>query len=216
MADVLEIGFVLDRDELELVNFALEELPRRVRRGARKAIVETLEEAREWMIRERLSGGPKTGRTTSTRLAKRTGALQASTRVQARITDAEIIARLFVSPDQPAGRSGGTRPYRYAPVHEYGATIRPRRAQYLAIPLTDEARAHRPRELDLFVVRSKRGNLLLVRRVSSDRIVPLYLLREEVDVPARPFMEPTADRWLPIVERRFESSIADALVGLAA
>lgn len=76
-------------------------------------------------------------------------------------------------------------------VHEEGATIRPRRAQFLTIPLPaaldSRGRPLRPRARDwddTFVKRSSRGNLIIFKRVGG-RLVPLYLLKREVRLPAR-------------------------------
>lgn len=76
-------------------------------------------------------------------------------------------------------------------VHEEGATIRPRAAQYLTIPLSAALDSRgvplRPsaRSWDnTFVQTSTRGNLLIFQRRGS-KIVPLYLLRRQVKLPAR-------------------------------
>lgn len=138
-----------------------------------------------------------TGGTTATRLASRTGALAAS-------------FDFTVSPQGSTtyGRLGYLRhPPPWIAVHEgwpdsrASTTIRPRRAQYLAIPLTDEARrVGSPRQFPgaLFAARSKRGNLLLFQRVGQG-IEPVYLLRSEVSVPARPALRPTVERFAPLL-----------------
>lgn len=77
-------------------------------------------------------------------------------------------------------------------VHETGATIRPRRAQYLTVPLPPaldsrgvprkpNARAWR----DTFVIKSRRGNLLIVQKRADGGINPLYVLKKEVTIPPR-------------------------------
>lgn len=85
-------------------------------------------------------------------------------------------------------------------VHEHGATIRPRSAEYLTIPLPAAMdgrgvpRRRSAREWrDTFVARSRRGNLLIFQRRGTE-IVPLYLLRREVQLPARLGFQETADK----------------------
>lgn len=83
-------------------------------------------------------------------------------------------------------------------IHQTGGTIRPRRAKYLAIPLTPEARragsarqwwknaeaaGRRP-----FVWKSRNGNLLLGYRRPRAGLTPMFLLKLSVRIPARPFL----------------------------
>lgn len=189
-----------------LVTTGLRSVAPAVRARAQQTIADTLGEARQDMVKRHLSAP----RTTRTRLARRSGALIRATTVSTRTIGGDILGRLFVSERAPAGRPGGARPYRYAYVHEFGATIRPKRRQYLAIPLNDLARAHRPRDFDLFVIRSRRGNLLLVAR-AGDGLLPMYVLKKRVRVPARPYMGPTAAKWLPVVLTRVQATVADEL-----
>jgi len=96
---------------------------------------------------------------------------------------------------------------RYASIHERGGVIEPVNKKYLAIPL-EKTSGGRPKfptpasaaakfgEKNVIVIKSKKGNLLIVRlrRVSgSDRgkvigIEPLFVLKKSVKIPAR--------RWL--------------------
>jgi hypothetical protein len=89
-------------------------------------------------------------------------------------------------------------------VHETGAVITPRRAKYLTIPLGEALDSRgvpikrSAREWDnTFVQRSRRGNLIIFRKLSRDRIVPLYLLKDRVRLPARLGMGETVDRNIP-------------------
>lgn len=79
---------------------------------------------------------------------------------------------------------------KYAAIHEFGGTIIPKRAQYLAIPL-QAARTRAgvgrgsPRMFNnTFVARSRNGNLIIFQNQGS-RIVPLFVLKKEVRIPAR-------------------------------
>jgi phage gpG-like protein len=116
-------------------------------------------------------------------LSKRTGKLvssiRKSIRVQGRSTD----------PGGTVGRIGS--PLVYASTQEFGATIRPRRAQYLTIPLP-AAMNNRgvmlfPKARDYprtFVQMSRRGNLIIFQKRGRDA-VPLFVLKREVKIPPR-------------------------------
>jgi len=102
----------------------------------------------------------------------------------------------------------------YIGVHEKGATIRAKRAKYLAIPLKEALDARglpkrrSPRDWqNTFVGTSKQGNLLIFQR-RGDGIVPLYVLKKEVKIPARLGMEETIENELP----KFIGKAVDALL----
>lgn len=106
--------------------------------------------------------------------------------------------------------------------HEKGGTIKATRSQYLTIPLPAALDGRgvplkqRARDWDnTFVARSKKGNLLIFRRLGRKNIVPLYLLRTEVRIPPRLKMEETVMEQLPYFERRafaiLERAIEEAL-----
>lgn len=78
-----------------------------------------------------------------------------------------------------------------AAVHERGATIRPKRASYLTIPLPaaldSRGLPRRPNARawkNTFVQRSKKGNLLIFQKQGKD-LVPLYVLKKSVRIPRR-------------------------------
>lgn len=78
-----------------------------------------------------------------------------------------------------------------AAVHERGATITPKRAKYLTIPLppalTGQGVPKRKSAREwqnTFVLKSKKGNLLIVQKVGKE-IVPLYVLKKSVTIPKR-------------------------------
>lgn len=110
----------------------------------------------------------------------RTGRLRNSIRGDVTQSGDHLAVRLS------AGGVGG-RDLAYAAAQEEGATIRPRRGRYLAIPLPGaltpagalRARFAVPGGLravaSLFAVRSKRGNLLLVERKGQE-ILPMFVL----------------------------------------
>jgi len=78
-----------------------------------------------------------------------------------------------------------------AAVHERGATIRAKNAQYLTIPLpaalNKNGTPKRPTARswpNTFVQRSKKGNLLIFQKKGKD-IIPLYVLKKSVVIPKR-------------------------------
>jgi hypothetical protein len=85
----------------------------------------------------------------------------------------------------------GTNGVPYGRIHETGGTIRAKNGKYLTIPLpaalnsdgTPKKRS--AREWDrTFVRESKAGNLLIFQKRGSG-IVPLYVLKKKVRIPAR-------------------------------
>lgn len=107
----------------------------------------------------------------------------------------------------------------YASAHEYGATIRPKRSQYLAIPL-DAAKTAAgvarggPRDFpDLFFIRSKAGNLLLVQAGGDHEsgLIPFFALKSEVTIPARPFARPAIERARRDLPRLLGRAVREAV-----
>lgn len=72
----------------------------------------------------------------------------------------------------------------YARIHHEGGIIRPKRAQYLTIPLTPKAKQ--------FTARDYPGETFIRKGVifakDGDDITPIYALKKEVRMPARPYM----------------------------
>jgi phage gpG-like protein len=75
----------------------------------------------------------------------------------------------------------------HAAIHEYGGTIRPKKGKYLAIPIGTLTGSPQTHELKLR--KTGAGNLLLVNASGT----PQYLLRQSVEIPARPYMRPAWD-----------------------
>jgi len=78
----------------------------------------------------------------------------------------------------------------YAAIHQFGGTIRAKSGPFLSIPITPAARAAgSPRNFgELHVTQSAKGQFLLV----DAKGVPQYLLRQQVTMPARPFLGASA------------------------
>lgn len=81
--------------------------------------------------------------------------------------------------------SAGAANVPYARIHHEGGIIRPKNAKYLAIPLTPQAKLYRPRDYpgDTFI---KKGIIFL--KLEGGQIQPLYVLKKQVEIPARRYM----------------------------
>ena len=94
----------------------------------------------------------------------------------------------------------------YARIHETGGTIRPKNVKYLPVPLPDALTPtgqlrKKTKEYDnTFVQKSKKGNLILFQTKGSE-IIPLFVLKEKVVIPAR--------HWFSDAVERTESSLYD-------
>lgn len=102
----------------------------------------------------------------------------------------------------------GTKMY-YALVQEEGRVIRAKKKKFLAIPLAGayenktvlgRAKDWKDSGMTTFVAKSKAGNLIIFGQPVNKRIaeeagsvVPLFLLRTQVNIPPRPFMRPAAE-----------------------
>ena len=132
----------------------------------------------------------------TTRLRVRTGRLRSSITHSVTTTDG-LALRL------QAG--GGRKPVGYAAMQEFGGTQRPRRGQYLTVPLPDaltaagalRARFAVPGGLrqvpGLFLIRSGAGNLLIVERKGKSGIRALFVLRRSVKIRGVHYLQAGAD-----------------------
>ncbi len=72
----------------------------------------------------------------------------------------------------------------YAKIQHEGGIITPKKAKYLAIPLTPAAKAMRPRDFtDTFINKG-----VIFRKLEGGKIEALYALKKQVKIPARPYM----------------------------
>jgi phage gpG-like protein len=90
----------------------------------------------------------------------------------------------------------GVHDVEYALIHELGGTIEPKNAKFLAIPVSEAARAAgSPRMMaNLAYVQSIKGQPMLV---DSSTGTVHYLLRKRVTIPAQPYLRPAADAKYP-------------------
>lgn len=143
------------------------------------------------------------GGTTDKTLSRRSGRLMQSIADSVKVTGQKI--------DTIEGQIGG--PF-WLRTHEFGATIRPKKALYLTIPLPAALRTNgtklRKSARDwpnTFVRMSKKGNLLIFQR-RGERIVPLYLLKKEVKIKPRLGLGDTLRIGIPYFVDKASAAIA--------
>lgn len=102
-----------------------------------------------------------------------------------------IMESIVVTGDTYDDLQGGIGGVFYLRTHEFGATIRPKKAKYLVIPLPEALDSRgvpihdNPRDWDrTFIATSKKGNLIIFRR-DGKSIVPLYVLKKSVTIKPR-------------------------------
>jgi hypothetical protein len=111
----------------------------------------------------------------------------------------------------------------YARIQEFGGTITPKKAKFLAIPLPAALNANgtpiksSPRDWpNTFCAKSKAGNLLIFQRRGT-QIVPLYVLKSSVYIPPRLGLKKTLDAGIPyFVERAMDQMVRNLQQGLKA
>lgn len=189
MADkLLEVS--VDPGEARALESFLVGLPRRIARNVARTVSQTMQDALLWMIGHRLSGPrPRV-------LGIRTGALIRSAKVSSTGGDAlyrggEFLARAYIDPNAPSGRRGGAKPIVYGAVWEYGFD------GHVAVP------AHTRTVTTVF----GRPTGPITQHVRAHS--------RHLKADARPFLQPTADVWFPIVGDRALTTIADAIDGEA-
>lgn len=147
------------------------------------------------------------GGTTANTLSRRSGYLIQSIKDSVRVTGTKI--------DDIEGRI--SVPYDRK-IHETGGIIKARHAKYLTIPLPEALNSDgtpkkkSAREWDkTFVAMSRNGNLLIFQRRGTE-IVPLYVLKKEVKIPARLGLQATLDKGLGyFVDKAFDSMLKEML-----
>jgi phage gpG-like protein len=110
----------------------------------------------------------------------------------------------------------------YANIHETGGIIRPTRAKMLTIPLSvaktpagvsrftaREVRDGLTQYSGSFIRRSKAGNLIIFG-TRGDKVVPLFILKDQVTVPARRYMSITVDQTKDQVVQDIVDKIKEA------
>ncbi len=97
----------------------------------------------------------------------------------------------------------------HAAIHEFGGTIKPKSAKYLAIPV-GTYKGSPLKHPNLRVRLTNAGNLVMVD--SSGAVQ--YVLKTSVEIPARPYLRPAFDEHkqdaLDVMEREFRSFLLKA------
>ncbi len=92
----------------------------------------------------------------------------------------------------------------YAPAHEYGTTIKPKNAKFLALPLPIGARKGSPRSYpNLRLATTLKGQWLLVDEKGEAQ----FLLRRQVKMPERPWLRPA----LKMAKEKFRDLLQRAM-----
>jgi phage gpG-like protein len=202
----IRIAIEVDQKQAQALDVRLAKFPIRLKREVAIILDRGLNDALQWMISHRLSGSPSRPgfkKPDAEPLGQLSGSLAHSWKVRVQSKQDEVVGE--IRQDQRF------KARVYARIHEFGGTIRAKNVQFLTIPLTMEARQRRARQIaGLFTIRSRAGNLLLVRRRAAS-IEPLYSLKREVRMPARPFLRPTAEMFFPRIARQLVTALNRAL-----
>lgn len=117
----------------------------------------------------------------------------------------------------------------YASIQNDGGTITAKRSRYLTIPLTKRARSLRARDFpNLVFLTSKAGNKILAevinkkagrdslgrRTKARTKIIPHYLLKTSVTIPAKNYIENTMQKTSPMVQKIISDALAEKFVGV--
>lgn len=152
-------------------------------------------------------GNPWPSGTTSNTLSRRSGKMIESITNSVKVTG-ESLSNIEGRISVPFERR----------IHETGGIIRAKNAKYLTIPLPEALnpdgtpKKKSAREWDkTFIATSRNGNLLIFQRRGKD-IVPLYVLKKEVKIPARLGMRTTLEAGLPhFVDTAFDAMLKEIL-----
>ena len=113
--------------------------------------------------------------------------------------------------------SGHVRLNKYMAFHEHGGWISAKNATYLTIPLEAALNANgtpkkrRARDWNnTFVARSRRGNLIIFQK-RGRRVVPLYVLKKKVRIPARLGLRKELQKKRPAMRRALLARIRELM-----
>lgn len=148
------------------------------------------------------------GGTTPKTLSKRSGGM-----LQTIVDSVQVDGQTFSA---IRGTIGGSM---IARVQEFGATITPKRASFLTVPLPAALDSNgcplkkSAREWsNTFVAKTKKGNLVIFQRRGS-MIVPLYVLKTSVTIPPRLGMQDTLTAGLPYFVDRAMDQMVKSVIG---
>lgn len=98
----------------------------------------------------------------------------------------------------------------YGAIHEFGGTIKPKNAKYLAIPVGSYTGSPK-KYSDLKVKKTGRGNLVLID--ASNRVQ--YVLKSSVEIPPRPYLRPALDEKGAEAEQEMGEAFKDIVIKAA-
>lgn len=107
----------------------------------------------------------------------------------------------------------------YSRIQEFGGTINAK-GGYLPIPISDKAKTRsrnakgaRGIAPETLILRSKRGNLIIFekRGKRNPKLIPHYVLKKSVTLPARPFMRPGFMKYKDAATREFVRLASETL-----
>jgi hypothetical protein len=85
----------------------------------------------------------------------------------------------------------------YARIHEYGGVIRPKRAKYLTIPISERSKGNFISDFDIRFFRNpKTDKLLAVDDVTGE---PLFVLKKRVTIKAKRYMRDAIKKQTPFI-----------------
>jgi hypothetical protein len=154
------------------------------------------------------------GGTTENTLSQRTGALNEAILNSVTVTGATFadIRGMIGAPGIP-----------YARIQETGGTIRAKNGSFLAIPLPAAMTSDGvpllpgPRSWpNTFIRKTAAGNVVIFMKL-GERIVPLYVLKPEVTIPARLGMRATLEAGMPyFIDRAMDAMVKAVTEGQTA
>jgi hypothetical protein len=108
----------------------------------------------------------------------------------------------------------------YPPVHEFGATITPKNAQMLAIPMEEAltpsgVQRFAPRDAEAAgyktSVHVSPGGQVILFGYKDGVLYPLFLLVHSVTIPARPTVKPTLDNNREYIDRQLKEAVDEGI-----
>jgi hypothetical protein len=98
-------------------------------------------------------------------------------------------------------------------VHEFGATIVPKTAKNLAIPLTPAMRGKSPRDIDDTWIYDNGENRFIVRDKGKKGFEFLFLLLPKVTIPERSFIRAGYDNGKNLLAKACENAVRRVILG---
>lgn len=101
-----------------------------------------------------------------------------------------------------------------ARVHEFGATITPKSAKNLAIPLKPSMKGKSPRDVNgIWFLKTDDGDLFAVKNKGKDEIDFLFLLLPSVTIPERSFIRAGYDSNRDLIAQACENAVQRVITG---